>query len=380
MARNIEDFCWTPELGRRLRALRKRAGFTQAALAAEMGQQNPGRRMAIYRLERPGNSRWSPTLALLAAYLRACRASFADIADLLEAYTSRLPVRDAVVQQAVARAAGIGGPKVVEGALLYDLKSELQRKRAGKEREPDEKRILRGRKVAAALARRSTFRSRLMTELGQVDIGVPVTRVALKLLVDFGLKYWAGLNRCRFKDEADKQRELEAAISQYEPSENLSRPALVNAARICRDIFEDMDRQGWLDAVYSEVDLQNSADLARRLKSRAERGAGRSAFNAAMAELASGIWGEAKELCIGVPEDRLGRYEAVVRQVCAICYWAGPQNPERRSQLEHYLCDPRYEKLGRDPHLARRVAELAERLFDERKSALLKHPDKPTDD
>ncbi|MFO7650066.1 MAG: hypothetical protein R6X13_01835 [bacterium] len=295
----------------------------------------------------------------------------------MEAYTSRLPVQDALVTQAVASAAGIGGPRVVEGALRYDLKAELQRKRAGKGREPDEKRILRGRKVAAALARRSTFRSRLMTKLGEVDIGVPVTRVALKLLVDFGLKYWAGLNRCRFKDESDKQQELERAIAQYEPSENLSRSALVNAARICRDIFEDMERQGWLDAVYSEVDLMNREDLARRREARAERGAGRDAFNKAMAELAAGIWTEARELCAGVAEDSLGRYESVVRQVCAICYWAGPKSPERRSQVENNLRDPRYEKLGRDPALARRVAELAERLFDERKATLPQHPDKP---
>jgi len=85
MSRSKEMFKFTPEMGLRLRGLRVAAGLTQQELAVLMGRQGKGNHQLIGKVEL-GKARY-PSLGFVADYLRACRASFADIADLLNAYT-----------------------------------------------------------------------------------------------------------------------------------------------------------------------------------------------------------------------------------------------------------------------------------------------------
>ncbi|MBM3313336.1 helix-turn-helix transcriptional regulator, partial [candidate division WOR-3 bacterium] len=73
--------------GQRLRALRLKEGMTQQELAGLMGRQGKGNHYVVGGLER--GTFGNPTLGLVADYLRACRASVADMAGLLEAYTSK---------------------------------------------------------------------------------------------------------------------------------------------------------------------------------------------------------------------------------------------------------------------------------------------------
>jgi transcriptional regulator with XRE-family HTH domain len=379
VAKRGEKFVWTEAMGRRLAELRKRAGLTQAELARESGNAGAARRAQFARLERPGKTGASPEFGLVAEYLRACRASVEDIVDLLDGYTGRPTVREARARSAVKRATARVEKPVAKAAQRYDAQTSLARAAKGKPPEPARKRSERALKVAAALRRRAYVRGRLCRALSTEKLGIPATLTVVNLLADFGMKVWAALNRRRADCEAAKQAEIQPAYRQFAKSDALSSEALVYTARVVREIFDDMERNGRLDAVHTDFDIQDKTLQRSRASHRLEREAARVAFNAAMAELASGIWGEAKALCEGVPADSLGKYEAVVRQVCATCYWAAPQSPERRSQLEHFLCDPRSEKIGRDPHLARRVAELAERLFDEREAVLPQHPDTPTE-
>jgi transcriptional regulator with XRE-family HTH domain len=87
MRRSKETFKFTREMGARLRELRLKAGVTQQELAVLMGRQGKGNAFLISRFEN-GHVPY-PSFGFVADYLRACRASFADIADLLEAYTSQ---------------------------------------------------------------------------------------------------------------------------------------------------------------------------------------------------------------------------------------------------------------------------------------------------
>lgn len=86
-------------LGPRLAGLRRRAGLNQEELAVRMGCSSPNKRM-ICRLEtgRSGN----PGLASVARYLRACRAGFVDVLDLLEEYTRQAPIPEARAARAIA--------------------------------------------------------------------------------------------------------------------------------------------------------------------------------------------------------------------------------------------------------------------------------------
>ena len=80
-------FKFTPEMGLRLRKLRLREGMTQQELAVLMGRQGKGNHQLIGKVEL-GKAPY-PSLGFVADYLRACRASFTDIADLLNVYTSQ---------------------------------------------------------------------------------------------------------------------------------------------------------------------------------------------------------------------------------------------------------------------------------------------------
>jgi transcriptional regulator with XRE-family HTH domain len=80
-------FKFTREMGLRLRGLRLSEGMTQQELAVLMGRQGKGNHQLIGKVEL-GKAPY-PSLGFVADYLRACRASFTDIADLLNAYTSQ---------------------------------------------------------------------------------------------------------------------------------------------------------------------------------------------------------------------------------------------------------------------------------------------------
>ena len=86
-------------LGPRLRELRRRAGLTQEELARRMGMSSPNKKMMV-QIEngRTGN----PGLASVARYLRACRAGFVDVLDVLDSYTRQAPVPEARAARAIA--------------------------------------------------------------------------------------------------------------------------------------------------------------------------------------------------------------------------------------------------------------------------------------
>jgi transcriptional regulator with XRE-family HTH domain len=81
MKRAKETFKFASEMGARLRELQLKAGVTQQELAVLMGRQGKGNHQLIGKVEL--GKAHNPSLGFVADYLRACRASFTDIADLL---------------------------------------------------------------------------------------------------------------------------------------------------------------------------------------------------------------------------------------------------------------------------------------------------------
>jgi len=80
------------ELGLRLAELRRRAGLKQTELAQRMGLVGRRNQPAISRLETGDFDR--PSVNFIADFLRACRAGFGDIQDILDKYTSLKPVSE----------------------------------------------------------------------------------------------------------------------------------------------------------------------------------------------------------------------------------------------------------------------------------------------
>jgi transcriptional regulator with XRE-family HTH domain len=98
------------ELGKRLRECRLRTGLTQQKLATAMGRQGKGSHHVAGRLERGEVP--NPGVGLLADYLRACRASFVDILDVLERYTAKPSVIEVETQKALVKVRELLPPKI----------------------------------------------------------------------------------------------------------------------------------------------------------------------------------------------------------------------------------------------------------------------------
>ena len=90
MKHSRTTFAFTPELGAKLRALRRQRSLTLRGLAVMMGRDSPGAFVPLARLER-GDIK-HPSVSLLLDYLRACGAGPQDVAALFAAYLSLPPV------------------------------------------------------------------------------------------------------------------------------------------------------------------------------------------------------------------------------------------------------------------------------------------------
>jgi transcriptional regulator with XRE-family HTH domain len=92
-------FVFTPELGAKLRAIRRKRNLTLRGLAVLMGRVSPGAFNHLAKLER-GDLK-HPSVNLLLDYLRACGGGPQDVAALFDSYLSLPPVprtkSDAVV-------------------------------------------------------------------------------------------------------------------------------------------------------------------------------------------------------------------------------------------------------------------------------------------
>jgi len=111
-------------LGPRLAELRRRAGLTQRELSARMDCSAGGRGNEAGRYERGEVA--NPGVWTLAAYLRACRAGFVDVLDVLDRYTRQAPVPEARAARAIAELESrlVGVARIRPGA---DFTTKTQR-------------------------------------------------------------------------------------------------------------------------------------------------------------------------------------------------------------------------------------------------------------
>jgi transcriptional regulator with XRE-family HTH domain len=202
MSRKPDRFQMTRELGRRLRGLRERAGLTQTELAtlAGCGWDHA----LVSRLESGHYA--SPGLGLVADYLRACRASFADLADLLDAYTSQPRPVEKSGSRAVTRVTEAMPVKIGNQALKYDIKTTVARRADGKQPLSAEERVKRVLNLAAAATRRKRLDILVAHLIDEVGHGFCFTE---RQFVDrYARKVWGVLTSTRNKDQRLRVRRL----------------------------------------------------------------------------------------------------------------------------------------------------------------------------
>lgn len=192
-------FRFTPEMGLRLRELRFREGMTQQELVVLMGRQGKGNHQLIGKVEL-GKAPY-PSLGFVADYLRACRASFADIADLLNAYTFQPTVLEQRGYKRVRSLAKKLSWRVAGAVEKYDrhvLRAKLTT-------EPVRKRLARVRAYARGQEAQRQLNRLVETELSSAGIKPASVEAAWTRV--YARKLWRLLTRS--KDEHKLKPKLE---------------------------------------------------------------------------------------------------------------------------------------------------------------------------
>jgi transcriptional regulator with XRE-family HTH domain len=254
------------ELGRRLRQLRLKARLTQRELAETMGRKPRSAHPVISKLEKGHIP--SPGIGLIADFLRACRAGFADISDILERYTSQPSVPDKQVWEELSQSLH-GLPQEIQTKVLkYDVKTKVARRFGPHPHKP-------GRKLAAAWFQRRKLDARLMDACNELKVGWNTApAMALKA---HARKVWGIMARTRTrKGEARLMNEqlrgdqLAQALADALFRADAPRDAVVFVHEDAVELFKLMERKGELDHIPSRTEIEQGR-RARRKQARDKR-------------------------------------------------------------------------------------------------------------
>jgi hypothetical protein len=189
------------ELSARLVALRKRAGMTQQAVADAMGKSRTGRKV-VGELERRGLE--SACLLTVAEYLRAARAGFGDLKEILDRYTS-LPIPVRLRKQAEAAPL----PRLVTGSrALVPLSAggESPEPRSRTPSREEELRVLRIRRRAGYWALRRLFEFYL--HAGLQGASIPVYVRFRRVMATYARRFFNALYRTHRATEGKRAERL----------------------------------------------------------------------------------------------------------------------------------------------------------------------------
>jgi transcriptional regulator with XRE-family HTH domain len=221
-----DRFKFSPELGRRLRELRLKAGLTQQMLAVAMGSQRKGNHTVVSRLE---NGRMAnPGIGLVADYLRACRASFADIQDVLNRYTAKQTVIEVEISKALVKVREFLPAKIDRAVERFDRGIKRRAEEKHEPLPPPEERVRRARSFALSQVWAKRVRRRVVSiiETKHLRPGPDNER----FLQSYAVRVWSALNRSRGR-RAGKRPDLLERATTLRAGEEAVKPEHLQAIR-----------------------------------------------------------------------------------------------------------------------------------------------------
>lgn len=365
MRRPTDTFRFPPELGKRLRDLRLRAGLTQAELAQAMGRAGKGRACIVSRMEK-GRVRY-PSLGLVADFLRGCRARFADISDILDAYTDLPTTRQQVFGKALARVAESVPQKWQAQVTKYDQRIDIPKTAPEKtpvQAKPDlSQRLERAKKMAAAARRRFLYGQFLKDVVGKA--GPDVSLNDRTYLFNHGLQWFSILYATRKSRPAARDKRLAASEARFAEASGLPLPEIRYVQDAVKEHFGEMERKGDLDWLpelsldeYESSLLKPASRRHLRDEQRREFSRKVEEYEVARRAAVEKVWQEVQLLLdeAGVPKER----SAVFRPLVGYCFAAAlnsePGSEREQRQLDEYILEPHRIRLGLDTALAQRLA------------------------
>jgi transcriptional regulator with XRE-family HTH domain len=238
-------------LSRRLVELRRRAGMTQQGVADAMGRSRAGN-MPAGRLERGGVQ--SASLLTVAEYLRAVRAGFSDLKDVLDRYTS-LPIPEPVQKlaeaappprlTASARTCENGDSPSERSDARYSPRFPERRELRSRnpKQEPDLE-VLRVRRRAGYWVLRKVFEYYLHDGLNTGEI--PATSGFRRSMAAYGRRVFNAYFRTRGKKESKRVERL-ARLREWTDRHHFDRTLAEYMELLASLAFEDMHQRDELD-------------------------------------------------------------------------------------------------------------------------------------
>jgi hypothetical protein len=370
MKRTNDRFDCKRELGQRLRECRVRANLTQQMLATAMGRRGKGGHHVAGRLERGEVPH--PSLDLIADYLRACRAGFADLLCVLDPYTSRPTVVEVETVKAVAKVRESLPPEIDAAVLKYDLKTQSLAETGQGQPIPPAERVRRARNFGLSQVWARRVR-RMVVSLVEVQQPYP-GQMNEAYLQNYGRAVWRILNLTRKRQRDKRQAMLDEAVAPYAAEPGLD-PELVAAVRQALfDYFGRAELAGELDA--RPAPEVGDEERGPRFQSKPDTRPAREAWDKARQELIGQLWQEMvkRPELSGVQPQRLLLWQSLVRQFASIVEHTAPGSDECRKQVEALATDEHFTRLGRDPALVRKLAEVVIPRWEELRSTLGPHP------
>ncbi|MCX6841404.1 MAG: helix-turn-helix domain-containing protein [candidate division WOR-3 bacterium] len=343
MSRRRGRFRMSEELGQRLRDLRERAGLTQAELARLVG--NGWDQTLVSRLEAAKYP--SPGLGLVADYLQACRASFTDVAVLLDAYTLKPGPVEMKGRQAVNEVSAVLPVKIATQVLKYDAKTTVARRTAGEPPFSPEERMRRVLNLAAAASRRKRLDILVAHLLDEVGSKLDFRE---RQFVDrFARKVWGALTSTRGLDQRLRVRRMARVLADGIVEHFLPKAEVQLVRERVVELYRAMEQTGGFASMpqpaksgrkpkpyKEETDPRIAAGLVRQINI----GEG---LTAVMAEVQTRGW----------PHDEKRSWYQWLALLASDAYDTQPGSPERERIVAEALKD------RPDPEQARRFAELA---------------------
>jgi len=343
MSRNGDQFRMSEELGLRLKSLRERAGLTQAELAKLAGKDWD--QALVSRLETAKHS--NPTLGFVADYLRACRASFADLADLLDAYTAKPRPVEQRGRQAVTRVTEALPVRIGNQVLKYDIKTTVARRADGKPPLSSEERVKRVLNLAAAASRRKRLDILVKYLLDEVGPGLAFTE---RQFVDrFARKVWGALTSTRGKEQRLRVRRMARVIGDGIVEHVLPEEKVRLVRDRVTELFRVMETTGGFTPL-----LPHTRIILKRRPKKLERDPIEAAQIARQANIGEGL---GPVMAVIQTKDRPAgegvSWYLWLTVLASDAYDTQPGSPEREKVLADVLKD------RPDPEQARKFAQLA---------------------
>ncbi len=365
MRRPTDTFSFPPELGQRLRDLRLKAGLTQPELAQAMGRTGRGRANIVSRMEN-GTVRF-PSLGLVADFLRGCRAGFGDILDILDLYTSLPTTQQQVFKKALARVAASVPQKWQAQVTKYDMRIDIPKSPAAETQtrpRPDRmKRLERARRNAAAARRRFLYGQFLKERVGKA--GPNLSEIDKTTLFNHGLEWFAILFDTRRKRPKTREKRLAESETKFAKACQLPLAAIRYVQDAVKGHFGEMEMRGDLDwqpdmglDEYEASLLRPGRKQGLREEQRREFARKTEEHDAARKAAVERVWNEVQPMLdkAGVLPERRPVYRGLVGACCTAATGFEPGSAGERRQVEEYVLQPRWIRLGLDTALAQELA------------------------